>query len=344
MLTDEQAYELARDADLDWQAGWNLEEVNRYTTLANLALERYARAAIAAQPTGGSPEHLLQDQDRGLSRWLSNQPDAPLHAREAAAAIAAQPAPEAGPVAPFLFLAMDDDKRAHLTWCATEAEVEAAVALAMFWLQPGENLSSDHEEQLAANVAELLDSGALTFEGDPPLYLYRVAAAPVAQQGAEPLAHPLPERDTKLTDRAQGVFRKFNVTRTDGSSEPGGKHHGCSYFVLDVDHDPCAAPALKAYADAVEATHPVLAADMRDRYGLAAAHAQQPAALTDAQRERAASLLDGFDSLIATAEMNGDGYGEGYAKAMRAMFCELLDAAGIPEATQAPTTDTGEQR
>lgn len=66
----------------------------------------------------------------------------------------------------------------------------------------------------------------------------------------------------------QGLFRKFDVRRTDGSSKPGGKHEHCEYFVLDVDHDPCARPALAAYAAAVESTHPVLATDMRDRYGL----------------------------------------------------------------------------
>jgi len=81
---------------------------------------------------------------------------------------------------------------------------------------------------------------------------------------------PLPERDPALTNRAQGVYRKFDVRRTDGSSEPGGKHHGCEYFVLDVTHDPHARAALAAYATAVESTHPALAADMRERYGLAA--------------------------------------------------------------------------
>lgn len=81
----------------------------------------------------------------------------------------------------------------------------------------------------------------------------------------------LPERDHAKTNAEQGLYRKFSVTRTDGSSEPGGKHHGCEYFVLDVTHDPHAHAALAAYAAAVEATHPALAADMRDHYGLAGA-------------------------------------------------------------------------
>ena len=60
-----------------------------------------------------------------------------------------------------------------------------------------------------------------------------------------------------------GLHEKFIVTRTDGSSEPGGKHEECSYFVLDLDHDPHAIPALAAYAESCEASHPMLARDLR---------------------------------------------------------------------------------
>lgn len=80
----------------------------------------------------------------------------------------------------------------------------------------------------------------------------------------------LPERDHTKPAEHQGLFRKFTVSRTDGSDAPDGKHYGCDYFVLDVTHDPHAKAALAAYADAVEATHPQLAADMRQRYGIGA--------------------------------------------------------------------------
>lgn len=78
----------------------------------------------------------------------------------------------------------------------------------------------------------------------------------------------LPEKDPTKPNSAQGLFRKFDVRRTDGSDAPGGKHDGCDYFVLDVTHDKHAKPALAAYAAAVEATHPQLAADMRAQYAL----------------------------------------------------------------------------
>lgn len=80
----------------------------------------------------------------------------------------------------------------------------------------------------------------------------------------------LAARDTSKPAEQQGLFDKFKVLRRDGSSEPGEKHDGCEYFVLDIDHDPHAKAALAAYADDVEATHPLLAKDMRARYGLAA--------------------------------------------------------------------------
>jgi len=64
------------------------------------------------------------------------------------------------------------------------------------------------------------------------------------------------------------IFNKFRVNRTDGTDYPGAKHYGCDYFVLDLTHDPAARPAVLAYADAVEPTHPKLAADIRRRWAL----------------------------------------------------------------------------
>lgn len=58
---------------------------------------------------------------------------------------------------------------------------------------------------------------------------------------------------------------RYQVTRTDGTSDPGERHATCFLFVLDLDHDPFARAALAAYADAAEATHPTLAADLRGR-------------------------------------------------------------------------------
>lgn len=76
----------------------------------------------------------------------------------------------------------------------------------------------------------------------------------------------LPKKDQTKSNREQGLYRKFNVERTDGSDRDGGKHEGCEYFVLDTKHDRFAAGALIAYARACEDTHPELAADIRSRY------------------------------------------------------------------------------
>lgn len=67
-----------------------------------------------------------------------------------------------------------------------------------------------------------------------------------------------------MTDKIdhRGLYRKFEVRRTDGSSESGGKHANCSYFVLDLEHDEFAIRALKAYARACRKTHPDLAEDL----------------------------------------------------------------------------------
>lgn len=67
-----------------------------------------------------------------------------------------------------------------------------------------------------------------------------------------------------MSDEAKrGLYRKYEVRRTDGSSESGGKHADCAYFVLDLEHDEFALPALKAYAQACAKAYPGLAADLR---------------------------------------------------------------------------------
>ena len=66
-----------------------------------------------------------------------------------------------------------------------------------------------------------------------------------------------------ITDKAKrGLSNKFDVRRTDGGSEPGCKHHGCEYFVLDLTHDKHAEAALRAYAASCAAEYPRLAADL----------------------------------------------------------------------------------
>lgn len=66
-----------------------------------------------------------------------------------------------------------------------------------------------------------------------------------------------------MGDKSRGLYNKFNVTRTDGSSEPGGKHDGCEYFVLDITHDPHAKAALLAYAESCKTDYPLLSHDLR---------------------------------------------------------------------------------
>ena len=69
-----------------------------------------------------------------------------------------------------------------------------------------------------------------------------------------------------MGDRTRGWFNKFTVSRTDGTDCEGGKHHGCTYFVLDLNHDPHALPALLAYADDAERDgYHDLARDIREK-------------------------------------------------------------------------------
>lgn len=78
---------------------------------------------------------------------------------------------------------------------------------------------------------------------------------------------------TGIDQHQIGLFHKYSVERTDGSSTPGGKHFGDEYFVLNMTTDKHALPALKAYAKSCAIDYPVLAADLRAKL-----RAMQPSA------------------------------------------------------------------
>lgn len=74
----------------------------------------------------------------------------------------------------------------------------------------------------------------------------------------DPAVPSVPEARTT----APGIFQKYDVRRTDGSSGPGGRHEHCAYFVLDLEHDEHAIPALRAYARSCAKSRPELARDL----------------------------------------------------------------------------------
>lgn len=66
-----------------------------------------------------------------------------------------------------------------------------------------------------------------------------------------------------MGDPKRGLYGKFFIRRVDGTDAPGKKHDGCHYFVLDLDHDRHAIPALRAYAKSCAKEYPALAADLK---------------------------------------------------------------------------------
>ncbi len=69
-----------------------------------------------------------------------------------------------------------------------------------------------------------------------------------------------------MGDKNRGIHQKFVVERTDGTSNPGKRHHGCEYFVLDLHHDPHAIPAIRAYAESCGRDgYELLARDLLER-------------------------------------------------------------------------------
>ena len=67
-----------------------------------------------------------------------------------------------------------------------------------------------------------------------------------------------------MGNESRGFYGKYVVYRVDGSNDPGKKHENCKHFVIDIDHDVYAVPALLAYADLCDDNYPVLANDLRE--------------------------------------------------------------------------------
>jgi len=66
-----------------------------------------------------------------------------------------------------------------------------------------------------------------------------------------------------MSDPGLGIYKKYEILRTDGTDKPGMKHHNCMLFVLDITHDPHAREAAKTYARSCEKQYPLLAQDLR---------------------------------------------------------------------------------
>jgi hypothetical protein len=73
----------------------------------------------------------------------------------------------------YLFIAMDDDRRAHPEWLADDAAVLDAVKRAVW---SGPVTDPDHINEAFGITATLIEDGYFPFEGDPPLYLFRLPA------------------------------------------------------------------------------------------------------------------------------------------------------------------------
>lgn len=170
-MSNTQALKIARDA------------LELASTIADRVPTRWHELSPSSSPAEHDIGHMVNAQPDGQHGYRL------IHdALSAVCSALAQPkpsVPSVEPSAPFLFVQMDDDNTAHLTWCRDAAAVHEAVKGAMFFSHDGAELDADHTEQLAGSVEELMDSGALTFEGDPPLYLYRVS-------GTAPTAQPAP--------------------------------------------------------------------------------------------------------------------------------------------------------
>ncbi len=243
------------------------------------------------------------------------------------AALAAQPAPEAGPVATIRTWMKKGDRHAEL-WD---------------WGEGLAALPEGEHKLYAAPVAPLMFNGLTEAETAQSASVAGLRAT-VAQQGAEP--HPL--------DLLQAGFNNAELRAHWDKKLPGVEptDRELSAFAVGTEVGFARARDLERqdwsrvwHALARAGLHPGRTDDRAEAVidrlvaernaALAAAHAQQPAALTDARIDEVRRVAD---ALQAGADYNSSMTEYSYADHYRA--AELLrEFAGIT-ATQAPTTDT----
>lgn len=84
----------------------------------------------------------------------------------------------------FLLVAMDDDGCGNPFYCTDERDVRAKLAPLLFFFNEKHPLSAEHEEQIDAQCAALIEDGFLNFEGDPGITLYKLHRAAASPQPA----------------------------------------------------------------------------------------------------------------------------------------------------------------
>lgn len=72
---------------------------------------------------------------------------------------------------------------------------------------------------------------------------------------------------------SKGVEDIYRIVRIDGKDKPGEEHENCMYYVLDLNHDRYALPALHSYAGACRSEYPELAEELERLIGMCSANA-----------------------------------------------------------------------
>lgn len=120
---------------------------------------------------------------------------------------------------------------------------------------------TEQEKIIEALINQALD-GIQFLTGGDRLKAQEQVKAVIERACSQPsFIQPIP---SSTDDKERGAYQKFFVTvaRVDDSSRPGGKHQFCYFYVLDLEHDPFAIPALRAYIDACRSEYPSLASDL----------------------------------------------------------------------------------
>lgn len=143
-------------------------------------------------------------------------------------------------------------KRDLVVGVVVTAQVE--ITLSDRW-SVGETFESVERSAVRSAIAALDNRLSRT---DMSQHRMRVMASPTVRAVTSDTSRAI-ETTSQKSEHDTGLVARYEVTRLDGSSEPGGKHEGCLYHVLDLMHDKFSVAALEGYADACLEEFPLLA-------------------------------------------------------------------------------------
>jgi hypothetical protein len=121
----------------------------------------------------------------------------------------------------YLVIAMNDDRKASPHFVSGESNLRAKLEELIFFER---EFSKERDAEMDCYMIEIEDKGSITFEGDPPIYVYETYAdASVFDEKAARESAFTPERDWLVTSDEIDAFVEGARWQFDQLTRKGGR-------------------------------------------------------------------------------------------------------------------------